>query len=65
MFSAGQNGMRLYGMKVAWDGKGMEVSIYVPLGKIEGIKKIKVNQKCLTDSELTMTDFRHEIITLK
>lgn len=30
-------------MKVAWDGKGMEVSIYVPLGKIEGIKKIKVN----------------------
>ena len=53
-------------MKVAWGNLGLEVSIYVPLGKkIEGIKKIKVNDKCLADSELIMTDASHDLITVK
>lgn len=53
-------------MKVVWDNLGLGISIYVPLGKkIEGIKKIKVNEKCLADSELIMTDANHDLITIK
>lgn len=53
-------------MKVVWDNLGLGISSYVPLGKkIEGIKKIKVNEKCLADSELIMTDASHDLITIK
>ena len=51
---------------MVWDNLGLGISIYVPLGKkIEGIKKIKVNEKCLADSELIMTDASHDLITIK
>lgn len=43
MFSLGENGSRLYGMRVLWNSKSVHVKIFVEMDKkILGLKKIKL-----------------------
>lgn len=57
----------MYGMEVVWtrngDVDGIEIGVFV--GGFEGLRRAKVSEKCMGDSELVMEDARGRSITVR